>query len=109
MKAGLLRHKIAIEAEATTRDEYGAEIPTWSVYMRCYASPKTVSEKEFFAAKQTQSERVTSFRIRYSAKANAITTKMRIVWGSRVFDIESVSNENERNRSILIVGREKNV
>lgn len=109
MKAGLLRHKIKIEQETVTRNEYGEEEKTWSIYASAYASVKTVSDKEYFAAKQTQSERNTSFRVRYSLKMSKINTEMRIKWGSRVFDIEGIQNENERDRSIVIVGREVDV
>ena len=39
-------------------------------------------------------------RMRYQA---GITHKMRVAWGTRLFEIESVLNVGERNREIVLM------
>jgi len=43
------------------------------------------------------------FDIRYTA---GITTKMRISWDSRLFDIESIVNVEERNKLVRLITEE---
>lgn len=61
------------------------------------------SSREFIAAKSINAELTHEIRIRY---LSGVTPKMRILYGTRVFDIEPPRNIRERNEELLIMATE---
>ena len=103
MKIGKLRHRIAIEQVAEIQDSDGSVIETWSAFADVQASIEPISGREYFAAQTTQAEVTHRFSLRY---VSGVTPKMRVKYGSRIFDILSVINVNERNRELQLMCRE---
>jgi len=58
---------------------------------------------EYWSAKQTQEKEPVIFKIRYVA---GITQKMRISFNSKIYDINSIVNVEQRNREILLITEE---
>ena len=104
MKIGKLRHRILIEQAAETRDADGSVIEAWSAYATVQASIEPLSAREYFAAQSTQADVTHRINLRYLA---GVTPKMRVSYGSRLFDILSVINVGERNRELQLICREK--
>jgi SPP1 family predicted phage head-tail adaptor len=100
MKAGKLRHSIIIQTRTDTADSYGEPIPAWSTFLETWASIDPISGREFFSSKEVKSEVSHKVRIRW---AEGITTQMRVLFGTRTFDIESVINIEERDRELLLM------
>ena len=103
MKIGKLRHRIAIEQVAEIQDSDGSVIETWSAFADVQASIEPISGREYFAAQITQADVTHRISLRFIA---GIITKMRVKHGSRIFDILSVINVNERNRELQLMCRE---
>ena len=103
MRIGKLRHRITIERVVETQDADGAVIETWSTYATIQASIEPISGREYFAAQSTQADVTHRIGIRY---LSGIVPKMRVKYGSRIFDILSVINVNERNRELQLMCRE---
>ena len=103
MRAGKLRHMIAIESVIETQDADGSVIETWSTYATAQASIEPISGREYFAAQTTQADVTHRISLRYFA---GIMPKMRVKYGSRIFDILSAININERNRELQLMCRE---
>jgi SPP1 family predicted phage head-tail adaptor len=100
---GKLRHRITIEQVAEAQNPDGSILETWSTYANAQASIDPVSGREYFAAQTTQADVTHRISLRYLA---GITPKMRVKYGSRIFDILSVININERNRELQLMCRE---
>lgn len=100
MRAGKLRHWITIQHRTDTRDSYGEPIPAWTTYDQVWASIEPIVGREYFASKETRSQSTHRVRIRYRS---GVTTKMRIYWDSRYFDIESVLNLEEKDRELVLM------
>lgn len=100
MRAGKLRHWITIQTRTDTRDSYGEPISTWTTFDQVWASIEPIAGREYFASKETRSQSTHRMRIRYRS---GITTKMRISWDSRLFDIESILNTEERDRELILM------
>jgi SPP1 family predicted phage head-tail adaptor len=100
---GKLRHRIAIERVTETRDTDGSVIETWSTYATVQASIEPISGREYFAAQSTQADVTHRIGLRY---LSGIIPKMRVKFGSRVFEILSIININERNRELQLMCRE---
>ena len=102
MNAGKLRKLITIQQQsATSNDEYGAQVVTWSsVGVDRWADVEPLRGREYFAGHQFQSVVDTRFILRYVA---GITPKMRILYNSLSYNIESIINVGERDRELHIM------
>jgi phage head-tail adaptor, putative, SPP1 family len=103
MRAGRLRHKIEIQQVVETQSATGAVINTWQTYYQARASYEPKSGKEAYTAQQEHAQATAMFRMRYKA---GITTKMRLIYDNRVFDIENVIDVYGRGRELQIMGVE---
>lgn len=96
----MLRHWITIQESTDTRDSYGEPIHAWNTFDQVWASIEPISGREYFASKETRSQSTHRIRIRYRS---GLSTKMRISWDSRYFDIESILNPDERDRELVLM------
>ena len=103
MRAGRLRHWITIQNPEKTQNEVGETMRVWIDLARVPAAVEPVSGKEYFGAKQTLSEVTHRIKVRYLA---GISTRSRILFNGREFDIQSVINHDERNRELDIMATE---
>lgn len=103
MNIGKFRHRITIQQTANVQDSDGSVVEDWSVHAIAHASIEPISGREYFAAQSTQAEVTHRINMRYLA---GVTPKMRVVFGSRVFEILSVINVDERNRGLQLMCRE---
>jgi SPP1 family predicted phage head-tail adaptor len=103
VRIGRLRHRIAIERVTETRDTDGSVIETWSTYATVQASIDPLSGREYFAAQSVQADLTHRIVMRY---LSGIVPKMRVKYGSRIFDILSVINVSERNGELQLMCRE---
>ncbi|KKL69242.1 hypothetical protein LCGC14_2116930 [marine sediment metagenome] len=94
VEAGKLRHKIDIQKFTTAKDSYGEDIKTWASYHKTYSKIEPLRGKEYFDTQQIVPEVDNKITIRYKS---GIAPTMRIVWGSRTYEIRSVTNLDERN------------
>ena len=103
MNPGKLRHRLQIEKKVVARDSYGAETITWTDVDTVWGSVEPISGREYFLAQQVQSEVTHRVTIRYYAGMNP---GWRIKFGTRIFDVLSVINTEERNREMILMTRE---
>lgn len=101
--AGDLRERIVIEQVATTRDAVGGQVETWSNLATLWARVQPTSASERFYRQATNAAAGWKISIRYRTD---ITTKMRIVWGSRRFEIRGVQNIDEQKRFLELAADE---
>lgn len=104
MRAGQHKKPIVIQKPVMTQDVYNQPIPSWETYLETWAMVKPMTGREYFLAQQISSEVMFKFTIRYH---DGITTKMRILYNNRTFNIKSVLNLNESDRVIDIMALEE--
>lgn len=103
--AGKFRQVITIQQRADTADGMGGFTTTWGTYAaNVRAAMRPYTGKEYWAAGMKQTEASAVFSIRYQA---GITQAMRILFGSRVYDIASIINPDEANRELHIMAIER--
>mgnify|MGYP003644067191 CR=1 FL=1 len=103
MRAGGLRHRITIQSVGTSYDDYGDLSDSWTTLASVWASISPISGTEKDIASELTGVVTHSIRVRYRA---GISAQNRIEFGSRVFQIESVRNWDERNIFIEILAKE---
>ena len=104
MDPGKLRHKVTIQQQGESiKDGYGALVENWTDVKIVSASVEPLSGRELFAAQQVHSEITTRIKTRYRA---GITSKMRIMFGLRIYDILAPIDPEERHRELHLMCRE---
>ena len=103
MRAGQLRHRVTIQSRSTTPDTYGQPALTWTDWQDVSASIAPLAGREAITADAVQSSITHRIRLRY---LEGLTVAHRIVFGSRIFDIQSVADISERNREMEVFATE---
>lgn len=94
---GRYRHRVALQARATTKDSAGQQTNTYTTQATAWASVTPIRGREFFSASGEKSN--ITHRISMRARSDvALKPRDRILFGARIFDVESVLDINERGR-----------
>lgn len=104
MRAGELRHRVTLQQPAETRNEYGEAERTWSHVATVWAAVEPLSGREYFDSQQRQAAVSTRITLRYQP---GITPHMRVLFGARVYEIDSVIDIEERHREMQLMCAEQ--
>ena len=104
------RNKIInIEQPIESKDSNGVITQTWVDFDKFRASVQPLTGREYYQSKQIADDITTKFNLLYCEKASNITSKMRILYNGKYYDISGPpQNPNEDNREIIIMGIKKN-
>ena len=104
MVIGKLRHYVKLQSSTSAQDEYNQEFKTWATDESIFAQIKPLRGAELLEYQQLSTELSHSIIIRYTSNA---TPAKRILWGTRIFDINVVRNVDERNIYQELLCKEK--
>ena len=88
MRAGALRHRVSLQSVGSTYDSYGDLSNSWSTDATVWELSEVITHR---------------ILVRYRA---SVTAQGRILFGSRVFQIESVRDWQERTIFLEILAKE---
>lgn len=100
MKPRRLPHRITIQRPIETKNQYKISQVDWEDYVSLFASVEPISGREYVLLQNTKSELTVRIKIYYYP---GVTSAMRVVYGSRVLNIESVINYKELNREMHLM------
>lgn len=104
MQAGKLRQKVTIQTLASAspqQDATGAPDQSWTAHLTdIWAAVEPLTARELLAAQEFHAEVTTRIRIRYRS---GITHLMRVVFGTRYYDIKAVIDREEANRELELL------
>lgn len=105
MRAGRLRHRVAIQANTPAKSGgYGGEGDSWATIATVWAGIESEGSKEYSDGQTTKAAATFTVTIRYRA---GITEQHRLLFGSRVLEITGrPENKDERNIELRIPCRE---
>jgi len=103
MQAGKLRNLIVIQASTPTRTASGSSEDVWAQHAEVWASIHPVTGTESVSSNQLVSTTSHKITIRYLA---TVLTKMRVKYGTRYFDIESVQHPLEKGDKTILLCKE---
>ena len=95
-----LNRRITIQSRASTIDSYGQQITTWTDLVSCWASIEPLSGREIIAAQAVSSELSHTVTIRYRS---AVTAAMRVLYQSRVFNIQSATDPDTAHIALQLL------
>ncbi|MBT3320189.1 MAG: phage head closure protein [Clostridia bacterium] len=103
MKIGTLRNRVVMQRKEVTEDDLKQQSETWIDFAYIWAAIQPLTGREYFSARQENAEVTTRITIRHLKN---VGPEMRVIFGSRVFEILSVINPNELNISLVLMCRE---
>lgn len=105
MRAGTLRHIVSIQARATTQEStYGSQDVDWSdVYSNVPVAITPLSGREREIALAIYPDSQFEIDMRYLP---GITAALRVLYGTRIFEILGINNVDERNRELILTCKE---
>ena len=98
--AGRLDKRVTLQSATIARDDNGQPIETFSTVAEIWAAIDPIRGREFFSAQQVSADTTHRLTIRYRA---GVSVQNRILYGSRVFRIESVINPLERSERLELM------
>jgi len=106
MRSGKLRQSLALQSQTEVQDASGQSEQTWATYTTVWGSVEPLSGNARLTASAVDPTLTHLVRIRYSADVASLSATHRISWDSRILQIVSVMNREERNREIELLCRE---
>lgn len=98
--SGELRNKVNIQSASVTKDSAGGIQEAWTTVHSPWAKLEALSGKEMEVAKQVRADINYRITIRYYS---GLTSKHRITWNNKTFNIVSIQNPGERNEDHIIL------
>lgn len=94
--AGLLRHRVAVQREVTVgQDDNGETVKEWRTVSNVWAAIKPAGGSESFSGDQVGSTVSHMVTTRHGAHLAGYDSSWRIVYGERIFEVESVLLRDE--------------
>jgi SPP1 family predicted phage head-tail adaptor len=106
MRAGRLRHQLVIWNPTFTTSGAGTD-DTWLPVGTISAGIEGISNSERLAAGQQQTSGSHRVVCRYNEISALISTKSRLYYGKRIFQVTSIVNRDFRNREFEIMVEEE--
>ena len=101
---GQYRHRVEIQELVQYQDGSGNVVEEWETYTGAWAKISNLQGRQYWDAKQAQSEATGEIRTRY---IEGVRPSMRIKHGERVYEIESVFDPDERGEQLLFLVKER--
>lgn len=109
MNPAQFNKRIDIYTHTITVDELLQEEVNYDLVASVWAMVKTLQGREYIAAKQVNAEHTTRFVIRYSSTVKQLiqdnSTSLEIHYDNRIYDVESIINDDERNKTFTIIAK----
>ena len=101
--AGELNHRITIQSGTVSKDTSGGPVTTYATHATVWAAFEGLTGRELWQAMQVRENVPVRFRIRYLA---TVTPDMRVVDGSKTYNIRSVADPDGRRVEMVLVCEE---
>lgn len=102
-----LTERIKFQSLVESQNDNGFNEENWIDYYECWSKYRSIKGSEFIAAKQTGSENIVTFLVRYCNKTKALldsrATKIyKIIFRGRTYNIEYASDYEDLHEYIDI-------
>ncbi len=94
-----LDRRIELQAVTTSKDEVGGLVETWTTFATVWAQVRQASGREAWYRQQMNASGAWTIGIRWRRD---LTTKHRVRYDGRTFEIRAVTDENQRRRHLML-------
>lgn len=110
IQAGKLNKRVIVQVNTPSQDGFGQPIPSWSTHDTIWAAIDPLVGAELVKAQQIAPEATVKITTRYRVDPNTnvvdITPANRILWGTRIFEINAVIDPLEKNEELRLLCKE---
>lgn len=103
MRAGLLRHRIAVDEAVTSQSSSGEPVVSWSQRATVWGGIEHLSGREALIASQIDAAITTRITLRWGQSISGLNARWRLRHGQTIYNIISVINTDERNQSWVLM------
>jgi SPP1 family predicted phage head-tail adaptor len=103
IRAGELRKRITIQQPQSVKDSSLGQKVSWSTFRACWAAVEPLSGTERLQYAQLYPELSIRVTVRYT---KGLSPKMRVLYGTRTFEILDVLDLQERHKETQLMCRE---
>jgi SPP1 family predicted phage head-tail adaptor len=100
---GALDRRIVIQTPTESRDTFGGVTSTWATYATRWANIRYAKNAEAFPADRKTSMYSVHFIVRSDSVTRAATTKMRVSYDSKIYDIRAISERADEYRKMYLL------
>jgi SPP1 family predicted phage head-tail adaptor len=100
--AGKYNTRVKIEKPTDSVGTIGDAQLTWTKFCDRWAAVDSTNGREYQQAMTIIADLAAIVRMRYDSQTAEITPRMRLVKGSRVWNIASATNQREENKEIVL-------
>lgn len=108
LSAGILNRRIKIQRPSTIKDSLGAPSRSWIDVATVWAEIQPLSGREAIIASRISAEISHQITVRYQAIFDSPqqVAQMRVLYKSRIFNIHSALNEDEKRVQVILLASE---
>lgn len=99
MRAGTLRHRVALQSATETTSAMGQVERVWSTYATVYAAVQPKGGSEVESEDETRAERTWQVTIRYR---DDVLPRHRLTWDGKTLDIAAVLPDSTNARHLVL-------
>lgn len=99
MRAGNLRHRIAIQTNTPSVDAYGQPVEGWATVATVWAEVVMLSGRELMAAQQVESQA----SVRVTIRRRDVDARQRVSWDGRLFGVEAIIHDPSNRRTTQLL------
>lgn len=100
LQAGRLNKRVTIQTFTVTQNDLGEEVRTWATLVDRAAAVEPLTGAERYSAQQVNPRVSHKVTIRYTA---SLTPEMRVLFGTRVLEIDAILNPREKGEMLEIL------
>jgi SPP1 family predicted phage head-tail adaptor len=111
MQPGQLSRRIQIQTQSTTQDAFGEPLASWTTAYQCWAAINYKSGKQLFSTGEFAAKTTLDIIVRWTSSFTFAPNQRAIYTdslGTHVYNIESISNTDQANRTVTLTVYELN-
>jgi SPP1 family predicted phage head-tail adaptor len=105
---GELRDQIQIQQQTTAQDDFGQPQSTWTTVLTAMSKIASITMAERFQTAQFVAQISHRITLRWPGAGVTIQGGMRVMFGTRIFQLQEVDNVEERNVTLHLLCLEIN-
>lgn len=107
MQSGKLRQRVTVQLVTQTQDSYGEPVESWAEIDTVWAEVKPATGQERFVASADQQLATLTHVVNMRYLDGLSPVNHRLLWGTRVLDIETVQDPTGRTATTKLLCREE--
>jgi SPP1 family predicted phage head-tail adaptor len=107
VRAGEFNRRVQLQKPTFSTDSEGRTSETWATVMTVWAAIEPLQGRESLLAAQVQTTLSHRVRLRGELRSLGITARWRIVYGAKIFDIQSITDSLEGHRELVLECQER--